>query len=391
MENLIILPTAMQLCLDDVAWHNGYDGRTGGRPSRSGLPRKHAPEDFLIVNEVGKAIDMKILCPLCLGEWDKDNLLRGEVGITYNPQNWNRAAEIDYDLAEAYLKAAEESEYLEYAVHGLLHGNYDENGKQLNEQEYFVRKKIDGEFIRVPISIDDLKRRLDIFEKIYSSWGFKKKIRTIVSPGGIPPHIPFDELKDFAEEFYRRGYIYWTNGWFQLEEPSQILNGVLCMRESSSASEYAPWNAYDYDPAMLYDFASDRAPQKRSVFGMHWTNFLRFNPSRNMEYLPDWIAYFKRQSEIFGVMLSKDIAFSANQLLYCQNAKLTFEEHKCIIDLKDVMKQDFVERKNEFYISFKNQLRPKEAIGGTMELYETHRNFRTYKIVHDKDMVQITF
>ena len=64
MRDIVRIPTALQLCLDDVAWHNGYDERHIGKPSRSGIPRKHAPEDYRIVNEVGRAIGMKILCPL---------------------------------------------------------------------------------------------------------------------------------------------------------------------------------------------------------------------------------------------------------------------------------------------------------------------------------------
>ena len=204
INDLVRIPTALQLCLDDVAWHNGYDERSIGRPSRSGLPRKHAPEDYRIVNEVGRAIGMKILCPLCLGEWDKDNLLRGETGITYDPYGWNRAADIDYDLAARYLEAAEQGDYLEYAVHGLLHGNYDTSGRQLNEQEYFVRKQMDGRAIHVPIPMEDMRRRLDLFQRIYESWGFQKHIRSFVSPGGIGT-ATWEELSAIAEELRQRG------------------------------------------------------------------------------------------------------------------------------------------------------------------------------------------
>ncbi len=384
MNDKIKLPIALQLCLDDVAWQNGHDERTSGRPSRSGLPRKHAPEDYLIVNEVGKAIDMKILCPLCLGEWDKDNLLRGGVGITFDPKNWDRASQIDYPLVEKCKQTAEECEYLEYAIHGLLHGNYDADGKQLGEQEYFAPKERGGK--RYPISMNDLKRRLDIFDQIYKSWGFQKEIRSFVSPGGVPPHMEVEEFAEFAKEFKSRGYRYWANGWLQLNQGGHLLNDVLLMKESGNGM--APWNAYDFDPSILPD-CIEAWEEQRTVYGMHWTNFLRFNPARNMEYLPDWIAFFKRQAEIFGVMLSKDIAFAGNQLLYVQHAKLMFEENKCIIDLTDVVNQEFSDRKNEFYISFMNGVTPKECIGGKMEIHEMHNKFRTYKITHTGDKVEV--
>ena len=206
MEKFLTLPVALQLCLDDIAWHKGNDDRTSGKPSRTGIPRMHAPEDYFAVNEVGKAVNMKIIGPLCLGEWDRDNLLRGEVGISYDPHGWDRKNEIDYKTAEACFEAAESSEYIEYAVHGLLHGQYDENGKQINEQEYFIRVEKDGKRVSVPIPMWDLKRRLDLFFKIYDAWGFKKKIRTIVSPGGVGAYATLDELRPFAEEFQTFSY-----------------------------------------------------------------------------------------------------------------------------------------------------------------------------------------
>ena len=394
MKHSIVIPTAIQLCLDDVAWHNGRDERSLGKPSRSGLPRDHAPEDYRIINELGKAIDMKILCPLCLGEWDKDNLLRGQVGITFDPANWNRAALINYPLAERYLEAAEQSTHLEYAVHGLLHGNYDENGKQLGEQEYFApRKKEDGSYTkeRYPISMEDLKRRLDLFQAIYDSWGFQKKIRTIVSPGGVLP-LPVEAFADFAEEFQSRGLVYWPNGWWQLKQPMELLNGVALLRECSSG-RFAPWNGYDCDPSLFPDYDSEQTPLLPGVFGLHWTNFLRYHPQNNMEYLPAWIQYFRRQSEIFGLLLSKDIAFAANQLAYACHAVLTFTEEngikKCLVDVSVPKRLQRPHKKQEFYISFQNRLLPKECKDASLELYETHQQFKTYRIRHEQDRLEI--
>ena len=92
MTERVIIPTAMQITLDDLGWHDGRDLRFFGKASRSGLPRMHAVEDYKIVNELGRAINQKILGKLCLGDWDKDNILRGEVGLTHNPHNWDRVS-----------------------------------------------------------------------------------------------------------------------------------------------------------------------------------------------------------------------------------------------------------------------------------------------------------
>lgn len=381
-----ILPIAMQLCLDDVGWHRGDDERSIQKPSRTGIPRMHAPEDYIVANEIGKAIDMKILCALCLGEWDKDNLLKDEVGITYDPFGWNRAAEIDYDMAEKYKQAAESSEYLEYCVHGLLHGNYDANGGQLRETEYFAPEKR-GEAAS-PLPISEVKHRLDLFEKIYRSWGFQKKFRAICSPGGVPPEAMGKENSDaFSQEFASRGLFYALGMTRDNLDGGYLDNQVYWLQHYTDVEP--PWNAFDLDPALLDDCTTARE-QKKTIWVWHWVNFQRYNPKRNLEYLEDWAAYFKRQAEIFGLMLSKDIAFAANQLLYVQHAKLEQNDDTCTIDLAEVLKQDMPKRRNEFYISLKNGIRPTGCVGGTVEVYEAHKDFTNYKITHTDDKVTIT-
>lgn len=386
-KSYAILPVAMQLCLDDVGWHNGDDERAIQRPSRSGIPRKHAPEDITVANELGKALDMKILCSLCLGEWDKDNLLRGEVGITFDPFGWDRASEIDYGMAEKIKQAAEESEYLEYCVHGLMHGNYNENGGQLRECEYFTTDKIGNPQYQIPLS--DLKRRLDLFEKIYNSWGFKKKFRSVCSPGGVPPEAMDKNNSDvFSKEFASRGYHYALGMTRDNLDGGYLDNTVYWLQHYCDVQP--PWNAFDFDPALLGDSTTARE-QKKTVYIWHLANFLRFNPKRNTEYLDGWVAYFKRQAEIFGLMLSKDIAFAANQLIYVQHAKLTQRDDGFTVDLSDVLKQDMPYRRNEFYVSLKNGVLPKKCVGGNIEAYEKHGDFINYKITHTADTVEIIF
>ena len=89
MERKVVIPAALILDLDDVMWHDGRDLRYIGQASRSEFPRHHVPEDYKIIDQLGRALNMKIICPICLGDWDKDNCLRGVVGVTHNPKGWN--------------------------------------------------------------------------------------------------------------------------------------------------------------------------------------------------------------------------------------------------------------------------------------------------------------
>ena len=179
-KETVIIPAALQLCLDDVGWHDGRDLRTIGQPSRSGLPRDHAPEDYKMLAELGRAIDMKITCPLCIGDWDKNNVLRGEVGITHKPYTWDRASEIDYDYVAKCFAELEGAEYIEYALHGLMHGRYSEKGELIWEREYFIPTDETQKTSR--LDINDFRHRLDLFFEIYNAWGFSQNIKIFVAP-----------------------------------------------------------------------------------------------------------------------------------------------------------------------------------------------------------------
>ncbi|MBR5314967.1 MAG: hypothetical protein IKU45_06110, partial [Clostridia bacterium] len=74
IKNFAIIPNAVQITMDDIGWFIGHDNRAKNEPSRTGIPRQHHPLDYRAVNEIGKAIGMKIMCPLVIGEWDKNNL-----------------------------------------------------------------------------------------------------------------------------------------------------------------------------------------------------------------------------------------------------------------------------------------------------------------------------
>jgi hypothetical protein len=378
MESKIKIPVAIQLRVDDVGWHNGRDERYKNRSSRSGLPRNHHPDDYLVLNEIGKALNMKICCALVLGEWDKDNILRGEPHVTYDVDGWDMASKIDMDYAQRCFENLEGSEYLDYTVHGLLHGNYD-NGILINEMQYYPYEYDKGKNTYIQgryclLSNDEFDRQLELFCKIYNSWEFRKKLKSFAAPGGT--HGTPEENAGYAQVLKKYGLYYWQNGWRSFEGNVAVTNGVICMK----ALKFVPWDAYDVDPEYLKLTVKENEEYPMADFGTHWTNFLRWNPENDFKYVPAWIEYFKKHAEIFGVMLSKDIAFAASQVLYNRYAKLDADDCECTIDLSEVDNKNAIGLKNEFYISFKNDVMPKECFGGNISLYDTRKEFKTYKI-----------
>ena len=196
-----------------------------------------------------------------------------------------------------------------------------------------------------------------------------------------------DMMAEMAEELTARGIRYWANGGFPYKEHFRRFADVICMRKMGNV----PWEAYDYDPKYFEPFGADGTNIRSNIIGMHWTNFLRYNPENNLLRLDDWVDFFKRQSEVFGAMLSKDMAFSANQQFYRMLSKITFEENKCIIDITEALEMKNVKGSDVFYISFKNGTDPVSCEGGEMKLYETHNEFKTYEIRHSSDKITLSF
>ena len=378
MLDKIKIPAALQITFDDLGWHDGRDRTNEGKASRSGLPRDHAIEDYTVVNELGKAINQKILGLLCLVDWDKDNVLRGEVGLTHDPYGWDRASEIDMDYARACFEEMEKSEYIEYGVHTVGHGRYDENGKRLSERE-LVEKNASGEW--QPITAEDLERRLDLFFKIYNSWGFKKKLTVFGETCATPEHLIPEDLAHLNRVIYSHGLKFWRTHWTYFHDKREVLSyPTLYTSMNRRVAIAVEWDVYNIDHSLIPDVM---LPGEKNIWPclvLHWTNFLRLDPKENLKYLSNWVDYFNRQSEIFGLMISRDFGFYFNQQMYYQFAKIDAVENGFEVDFSEMpdLPDDII--KNEFYISLANDIEPKNCIGGNIELYESKNKFKTYRV-----------
>lgn len=382
MENVKI-PVATILEMDDVGWDNGRDLRLIGQASRSGLPRYHALGDYEFLNQVADATGRHVAVALCLGDWDKDNLLRGEVGITHNPHGWDRASEIDVAKFEKYRDTLDAGK-VDYMVHGILHGRYTEEGKLINEHEWYEYSGKYGEG-ELHFSEEDFRRRLDLFFKLYNSWGFKQKIRGFV----VPCSLPWDEgvQRKMCKILREYGIVYWADN-FRFPETLRVMEGVACFKWSHNAGRI-PWDAYDFDPSVLGDFYAEDAKENSALHGSHWTNYLRYNPANNVKNVARWAQYYERQGEVFGGALATTLAEAVNQLFYHEYTDMTLDGDTLTLDFSEVEKNKLDCHKNELLISFKAGIAPKSIVGGEISLYEEHKTFNIYKITHTGTRVTI--
>lgn len=382
--DFVRIPVATVIEMDDVGWDEGADLRLYGKASRSGIPRRHAREDYEVLNLISERTGKRLAAALCLGDWDKDNILRGEVGITHNPYGWNRKDEIDIEAFTGYRDLLDAG-HIDFMVHGLLHGRYTEDGKMINENEFYEQRRLADGSVEYIFSDEDFRRRLSLFFKIYDSWGFKQKIRGFVVPCSLPDDEDIQRrMCRILREF---GIIYWADN-FKFPETLRVMEGVACFKWSHNAGRI-PWQAYDADPEALSDLYSDGAKENSALFGSHWTNYLRFYPKNNKDSVSRWVKYYERQAEVFGGALASTLAEAVNQLFYHEFTEMTAFEGGITLDFAAVEKEKLECHKNELLISLKKGIVPKSIEGGEISLFEEHREFNTYKIVHSENRVTV--
>ena len=264
-------------------------------------------------------------------------------------------------------------------VHGILHGRYSPEGKLINEFEFYDWEEQSDGTIKEVFSEDDFRRRLDLFFKIYNSWGFKQKIRGFVVPCGCPKD---EEIQRKMCKILKNEYdiVYWADS-FTFPETLRVVEGVALFKWSHNAARI-PWEACDFDPIVLGNIYREEGPENSCLQGSHWTNYLRFNPKLNPENVGRWAKYYETQAEVFGGALANNLPEAVNQLFYHVFAKMSFDDNKVKIDLSELDTQKLECHTNEFLISFKKGISPKGCTGGDITLYEKHEDFDIYKVKH---------
>jgi hypothetical protein len=363
-----VISTAFQFCMDDLGWMEGTDGRETNDPSRTGIPRRHCLEDYITVETIGRAVGMRFGTTFILGEWDRHNLLRDVPRASKYGKNWDASLFLNVEEAEKIRDYVNSCEYFEIGLHGLLHEMWDENGKYIGGREYYIPEgdRPEAKNYLAPESM--IRKHIDTFMEIYRDWGFQQKIRHFVEPGDFDD---YDSIDTFASILSSYGIKYWHNHAFKtVALRSGVLTTPLANRE------LAPWNNYDLDPKTL----PLRTPETAGIVMGHWVHFLRLDPKKNLEYLEDWKDFFRRQSEVFGIVMSKDIEFAHHQQLYKEHTQVKFAGDEIILDFTKADAIDPFDKKHPVYFSVKNGNEPIACEGGILSLYEEKGEFKNYKI-----------
>lgn len=393
MKNLICIPKALQLVLDDIGWFYGADQRSAGLPSRTGINRLHVLEDYEAVENLGRAIGQKINCMLVIGEWDQKGVLRKAPNSNKWGKEWNGSIYYRPLEAEKILDFVNSSKFIELGFHGLLHDAWKEDGAFLCDGEFYLPEGFEKGNPKRLVSEEHLKKHFDAFYEIYENAGFKGEIRSFASPCGIKESPVDGRMTSILKQY---GIRFWHN---HLSEKvagdlgtSFVQNGVIF---NLKAIPLCPWEVYDLDPDMIptYD------PKESGIIGGHWVNILRYNPKRNSENLDAWVRFFDRQCAVFGHILSKDVEFAHFQQIYHNFSKIVQTENGIVIDLKsaDSILPDGV--RPPLYVSIRCSAGKPVCENASLTLYEEKINpsgfkkgFCNYKIERNASSeIKITF
>lgn len=358
MRNIVI-PSPLQITMDDLGWFCGTDGRREMEPARSGVTRRHVAEDYKVVNEIGRRLGMRINCAFVMGEWDIDNRLKNIPCLSPRGSNWNNALSFDRAEAERCVDVINRSEYIDVAVHGLYHTYYLPDCKYNNTDYYYTK---DNELFAVPEK--EIRMRLDAYFDLIEYHGFHKSINSFIPPSFryMPNHLA-KILRD-----YHILYASTTFKWISHEDYTSgavIDNGMIIVDRNNNL---IPWNEMESKP--------DGLPVVSGIFGCHWANVCHQNPRENISLVNSWVNYFERCKGTFGIILSRDIAFCSTQTVYKKYAKLSFHEGKCMIDTTDVPQAEGLG--SVFYISTDKPL--SEWAGCDVKIYEKCGDFINYEV-----------
>ncbi len=391
MQDQVKIPIGFILEMDDVGWMDGRDYTEIGKASRSGLDRDHCIEDYEILRSITQKTGKHLAAALVVGDWDKDNFLRGQIGFTHDPYGWDRKSEIDVEAHRKCLDVLQAAN-VDYMLHAVLHGRYDETGKRITEAEHLViEKSPEGTERRYMIPEEEFRRHLDMFFKIYNSWGLKQKITAYVTPCGIRCSTE-ENTKKMAKILSEYGIRYWANRFPHFPEGCtlQVYHGVACFHWGGNRRSI-PWDEVAVDPKALLEFNPEKQKFPSCLHGSHWTNFLHLDPKDNGKYLDGWVDFYKRQGEVFGSVNSDTLADAVNQHFYYEFARTQWEKNTLTIDLSEVKNQALECHEKEFFLSVKKEIAPKECVGGTLSLWEEHKEFNVYKICHNEWSVSVSF
>ena len=376
------IANALQIVIDDLGWFNGKDDRKNGGPSRTAMPRNHVAEDYIAVNELGRALGMKINCAFVIGEWDPDNRLKKIPHLSKYGDGWDNAKYLDKTEMARVAEAVNSSEYIDISLHGIMHGYYTDGIDNYDVSDFCYR--INKVIHTVPE--DEVRARIDAFFDILNYYGINKKVNSFIPASACYPYDYLSRImKDYGIEYICQPFAPVDFKGKDSPVLATVENGIILTDRDNFMNEkgirksnICPWDVCTLD--------FNAFPKYDGIIGSHWPNYLHVDPKKSIELVPKNAEYFKASAERFGSVMSQSLGFYSTQALYKRFAK-TEEHDGCFrIDVSEVPK--VAPNLGKFYVSSRDEIRSFD--GCNIALYETRADHLVYEITPKSEKIKLS-
>ena len=383
----LIIPESFIIIVDDVVWFLPHNKRIFVECTGQELAQRERPyciDDYRSLVEIGRALDMKILCGLNIGEWDRDRTIASVPNASALGENWTNAEVLEHpeimDEIRDYIN--ENTEYIEMAIHGLNHMYWTDDGKRIPAEYYHDE---DGVFTMLPP--DSMRKHLDAWFHIYESNGFTAKVDKFIPCCFRYKYSDSDrEISHFLKDY---GIKYVSTPFSSMKYDTEekpvmacVENGILT---TDRTKDLVHWSVIDAPvPESL----------KSSSFGAHWPAFISLDPKNNMKTVERWIEYLKQYKNKFDVICARDQEMAAKQTFYKRFTEIEESENGTLtLDFSNADAQNAPEGivGNEIFINVKKPF-TLTALEGTcaVELWREANDFNTYKLTRMGRIATVT-
>lgn len=376
-QNKIIIPEGFILIVDDVGWWLPHNKRLYSATWKDGEIDRERPyclDDYRALAEIGKALDMRVLCGFTIGEWDRDRIIASVPNASALGKAWTNAEVLEHpellDEARDYINS--NAEHIEMAVHGLNHMFWTDAGERIPAEYYHDEN---GKQVMLPP--DSMRKHLDAWFEIYERNGFKAPVDKFIpccfrynySQGdGEISYI----LKDYGIKFVST--IFASMKYDTPEKPVMacIENGILT---TDRTKDTVHWALMDAQPPKEL---------KSTTFGAHWPAFISRDHNDNMKAVARWVEYFKQYKNKFDVVCARDQEMAARQIFYKRFTRMTeTSKDRFTLDFSEADKQNAPESLigGEVYLNVVKPCRLSAADDTcAVKLWRESDDFNTYKL-----------
>lgn len=318
-----LIPLPLQIVIDDVGWWQGSGG-TGQEPFRTGMPRRHHPDDLLPLAELGRRLSVRPQLAMVLAEWDVDGILRHLPEATWRGANWSGQPENADACARAADLLRQNRPFLEITLHGLGHEYWLPDGTRTRAEWYGS----DG----TPRPPDQIRQHLDAYAALLERHGL----------GPLPESfVPCAFCYAFGRGENELAGILHAYGVRRISTPFARMQrhrptegklfgldaGVVVTDRDTNP---VPWNQLGVQPGQL--------GQIGSTLGLHWPNLLEHEPADRTDAVATVVAAVRAAGRGPGRTLAPHSAWHQTQLLYHELTRVQPADGGAILDFRPFLR-----------------------------------------------------